>query len=68
MAIFHKRKGYDFLIEYDRIEVEKMTMDNMLKINVPDIPDNEVLGFWEVSEEEQKEIDDIISDLGIDFE
>ena len=43
-------------------------MDNMLKINVPDIPDNEVLGFWEASEEEQKEIDDIISDLGIDFE
>lgn len=43
-------------------------MDNIPKINVHDIPDNEILGFWESSEEEQKEIDEIINDLDIDFE
>lgn len=43
-------------------------MNNIPKINIPDIPDNEILGLWEVSEEEQKEIDEIINDLDIDFE
>ena len=27
-------------MEYDRIKVEEMTMDNITKINVPDIPDS----------------------------
>lgn len=36
-------------------------------ISMEEIPED-VLGFWEASEEEQKEIDDIINDLNIDFE
>ena len=38
-----------------------------MKENMEEIPED-VLGFWEASEEEQKEIDDIINDFGIDFE
>ena len=52
-------------MEYDKIKVEEMTMDNITKINVPDIPDNEILRFWEASEEEQEEIDQILAELDI---
>ena len=38
-------------------------MDNIPKINVPDIPDDEVLGLWEATKEEQAEIDQILTEL-----
>ena len=65
MVVVYQRKGYAFLMEYDKIKVEEMTMDNITKINVPDIPDNEILRFWEASEEEQEEIDQILAELDI---
>ena len=40
-------------------------MDNIPKINVPDIPDNEISGFWEAIKEEQEEIDQILAELDI---
>ena len=49
-----------------------MKKNKVIKASVPSISMEEipedVPGFWEASEEEQKEIDDIINDLGIDFE
>lgn len=40
-------------------------MDNIPKINVSDIPDDEMLGFWETTKEEQEEIDQILVELDI---
>ena len=39
--------------------------NNISKINVPDITDDEVLGFLEATKEEQEEIDQIITELDI---
>ena len=39
--------------------------NNISKINVPEIPDDEVLGLWEATKEEQEEIDQILAELDI---
>lgn len=45
-----------------------MTQKNSIpKPTIDPIPEN-FPGFWEATEEEQKEIDDILADLDIDFE
>ena len=45
----------------------KVIIESIPSTLIDEIPED-VLGFWEASEEEQKEIDDIINDLNIDFE
>ena len=49
-----------------------MKENKVIKASIPSISmeviPEDVLGFWEASEEERKEIDDIINDLNIDFE
>lgn len=49
-----------------------MKENKVIKASIPpifveEVPED-VLGFWEASEEEQKEIDGILADLDIDFE
>lgn len=38
------------------------------KVEVEPIPEDALLGMWEATPEEQEEIDDIIANLGIDFD